>query len=194
MSDVRAFIALEMPPDIHQALAAASWQLKQELKDLPLRWVPVDNIHLTIQFIGEVEQKKLQLIKDVMAEKARHVQPFDISLAGMGVFPDMRKPLVLWVGVQSSAQLNQLQEEIHSGLRQRGFDLETRPYTPHLTLARVRRERRGMDLQQLAAAMRAYRPAQTPVEFVNSVALFETKLKAGGTVYNPLARAALGRA
>lgn len=191
MPIVRTFIALELPSNLQKELDKASVSLQRELKDLPLRWVRTENIHLTLKFIGETPQEKVAEIADVLKAQAAKVAPFEIALDRFGVFPDLRKPLVLWVGVNAPESLGQLQQQLEAELAAMGIPAEQRKFSPHLTLARVRRDPRMANLKRIGEMMAQAQLQNQTVGLINSVTLFRSDLKPGGSVYNPLSRSPL---
>ncbi|MEX1248484.1 MAG: RNA 2',3'-cyclic phosphodiesterase [Anaerolineales bacterium] len=188
MTVVRTFIAIEMPKVLQRALDKASVNLRRQMADLPIRWLRTDNIHLTLKFIGETSEEIIPRIVAIIEEQASKVTPFEIQLGGLGVFPNPRKPLVLWVGVQAPATLLRLQQGIEVGLTQLGIAAEERPFHPHLTLGRVRRDHRVANLKRMGELMVAAGLEPSPSALIDSVTLFRSDLKPGGSVYNPLSR------
>ncbi|MEX2161992.1 MAG: RNA 2',3'-cyclic phosphodiesterase [Anaerolineales bacterium] len=191
MSMARTFIAVEMPEPLQRALDKISVNLRKQMVDLPIRWVNTHNIHLTLKFIGETDQAIIPRIAAAVADVAKRFPPFEISLTELGVFPNPNKPLVLWVGVQAPAPLAQLQQGIESALAQWGIPVEERPFHPHLTLGRVRREHRVANLKRIAEFMAAAKMEPSASARIDSVTLFRSDLKPGGSVYNPLSRSPL---
>jgi 2'-5' RNA ligase len=188
---VRAFVALETPPEIQQALHQISADLKAKLKGLPLRWVAVENIHLTLKFLGDIWEDNIKAISDLLLAKTKSVPTFEIELGGLGVFPNPRKPTVIWVGVAAPEILTDLQKLLETELSQLGLPAEQRPFSPHLTLARVRREARTADLQRIGEIIASTRIAAPAEGRIDSVTLFRSDLKPSGAVYNALFRSPL---
>lgn len=188
---VRTFIALEMPANLQKELDKMRVSLQRDLKDLPLRWVRPENIHLTLKFIGETQQERVGEIIDVLKAQAAKVAPFEITLDRFGVFPDLRKPLVLWVGVKAPQSLGQLQQQLEAQLAALGIPAEPRKFSPHLTLARVRRDPRLANLRRIGEVMAQAQLQNHAVGLIESVTLFRSDLKPGGSVYNPLDRSPL---
>lgn len=193
MGSVRAFVALELPSAIQDSLRKISADLQVKTKGLPLRLVPVEKIHITLKFLGDMDEAKVQPISDLLGAKAKSTSAFDIKLNGMGVFPSPRRPNVIWVGVIAPASLLDLQSQVEGELSSLGFVPEKRPFSAHLTIARVRREARPADLQRIAEIV-----ASTDVAAVtgriDTLTLFQSQLKPSGSVYNPLSRNPLAAA
>jgi len=131
---MRLFVALEIPGEIRDALALV---LKELRGFAPLaKWVRAENLHVTLKFLGETESDKVSAIANALGS-IRSEQPITLEFRGLGFFPNEKRPRVFWVGMESSPNLKILAEEIDQRLHRLGFPLEDRPFTPHLTLARL---------------------------------------------------------
>jgi RNA 2',3'-cyclic 3'-phosphodiesterase len=191
MTVLRTFVALEMPVAIEDQLSNVIATLKADLKEMPVRWVAVENIHLTLKFIGETSEENVQQVSSLVEQCAKNVESFDLQLKGFGVFPDTRRPLVLWVGVSAPENLATLQQKIENGLARLGYPVEDRPFNPHLTIGRVRRGTGGPDAKRIMAAMDAHKTISSDPVLINSVTLFQSVLNRSGSVYNRLFSAPL---
>jgi 2'-5' RNA ligase len=191
MSVVRAFIALELPEAMQRELDKLSVELRKLLFDLPLRWVRTQNIHLTLKFLGNASPDDLPRIQAIVDEQARKTPPIHIEFSDFGVFPNVHKPLVLWVGVRAPAGLQDLQQGIEARLVELGYPAEERGFNAHLTLARVRREHKLANLKRIGEVMAAVKLEPSAAGIIDSVTLFRSDLKPGGSVYNPLSRSPL---
>jgi 2'-5' RNA ligase len=130
---VRLFIAIEIPSDVRNALAAL---VKELQKTAPkAKWVRPENLHVTLKFLGSTEEAKRDQIEDTL-KAIRSPQPVSLEFRGLGFFPNQKRPRVLWAGIESSANLRPLAEDIDRSMHGLGFPLEERRFTPHLTLAR----------------------------------------------------------
>lgn len=191
MSVVRAFIALELPEAMQRELDKLSVGLQKLLSDLPLRWVRTENIHLTLKFLGNTSEDDLARIQAIIDRQARTVAPIQIEFSEFGLFPNAQKPLVLWVGVKVPAELQALQQGIEANLAEIGYPAEERGFTPHLTLARVRREHKLANLKRIGDVMASVRLEPSAAGVIDAVTLFRSDLKPGGSVYNPISRSLL---
>jgi RNA 2',3'-cyclic 3'-phosphodiesterase len=131
----RLFIAISLTEDVRHNLVELQQTLRKFARDA--KWVKVEGIHLTLKFLGYVEEDKISEISNSMQPIAQSTQPFPIQVNGCGFFPNSRRPNVLWGGVISD-QLQLLQKQIEDATEQLGFERENRPFSPHLTLARFR--------------------------------------------------------
>jgi 2'-5' RNA ligase len=130
---VRLFVAISLSNELRARFSA----LLQELRPLapPTKFVPAENLHLTLKFLGEVPPAKLDEIRSVLST-VRSQQPVTLEFRALAFFPNKRHPKVLWVDAQSTASLKSLAANIDRAMHTLGFPLETRAFTPHLTLAR----------------------------------------------------------
>jgi RNA 2',3'-cyclic 3'-phosphodiesterase len=130
---VRLFVAIEIPGDIRSALAAFVKELRGTAPRA--KWVRAENLHVTLKFLGETESAKLQAIQGALG-LIRSAKAVTLELRGLGFFPNEKRPRVFWAGMEGSANLKALAEDIDRSVYRLGFPLEERPFTPHLTLAR----------------------------------------------------------
>lgn len=191
MSVLRAFIALELPAEIQQPLAAQCAQLKTMMEGMPLRWVPVENIHLTLKFLGDVSETSVNTIADIMNSSCSHYAPVEIGVGGLGVFPDMRRPRVIWVDVEAPEELAQLQQRVEADMQRLGYPPEEREFSPHLTLARVQRKAKRRDLAEISTCLQAQKLGFLAAAVIDEVALIKSELKPNGAVYTKLSSAPL---
>lgn len=189
MEAIRAFIAIELPETIRTQLDAIEKQVQAKAGESgrhAVRWVPTSNMHLTLKFLGEVSVANLQsLARMLQSEAARH-KAFDLHISGLGAFPNLRRPRVIWVGSQGPAELNTLQKVIEAETRQLGYPSEERPFSPHLTLGRISQSARPEEVTQLAHALGEMQVGDLGTVHVDHIHLFRSDLKPSGAVYTAL--------
>jgi 2'-5' RNA ligase len=184
---IRAFFAIDLPAAFIEEIRRLQGELQKAGADV--RWVRPEGVHLTLKFLGEAEEKFLEgLTESVRIVCAVHPCP-TLTLAGTGVFPDRRKPRVVWVGLEGDlGALAMLQYDIEWVAEAYGFKPEKRAFSPHLTLGRVRSSR---GQQELLAALNGLKPS--PLSFTAAeVRLIRSDLKPSGVVYTPLQECPLG--
>ena len=135
---MRLFIALEIPSAVRENLAALLASLRAITKEPG--WVRAENLHVTLKFLGEVAEGKLEPARTALGE-VRSAQAVTLEFRGLGFFPNEKHPRVFWAGVQASANLKTLAEDIEDAMERLGFPREKRQFSPHLTLARFERPR-----------------------------------------------------
>jgi 2'-5' RNA ligase len=190
MSMLRAFIAVEIPGGIQQKIHRETSNLRKGIDSL-VRWVPAQNMHLTLKFLGDVSPNSVEFIQQMLRTEAGNISCFDIHLAGLGAFPNLKRPRVLYVGVQAPAALDALARGIDSASRRLGYEPEERPFSAHLTLGRVRQNVNTADQQQIRRAIESTQVDLLGTARVDSVHLYKSDLNPGGSVYTRLYSAPL---
>jgi len=177
----RIFIAVKTDPQGDLLRMFSS--LKARLGAENIKWVDPANLHLTLAFLGDTEEKKIAVLKSMLNDKCSGFGNFDFHLTGTGVFKNFRDPRVLWVGIRSAERLIQLNKIISEGLKIIGFELEERQFKPHLTLGRVKSIK---DTENLKIMLESYRDVHFQTVHVNEVILFESILMQAGPIYKAL--------
>ncbi len=184
---IRSFIAIEIPDFIRSQIAG----LQDEMRRFHahVSWVNSRNIHVTLKFLGDIQESLVPQIGDVLGEISSRARPFEITIENLGFFPNARRPRVLWVGVTDPQQLERLFREIEDGLSRLGFAREKRGFTPHLTIGRVRNPGR---IREVVGQMQtlSFQPGSFEAE---AVSLIKSTLKPTGAVYESLGRFEFGR-
>ena len=173
---LRTFLAIDLPSSLQTVVMQNIRKIKQELPGIS--WSNPENFHINLKFIGWMEESQVPHVRRMVEQAVLHVSPFDLELKGLGAFPDNRSPRVLWIGVGGAVDdLANLSERI--GLE---FPEEGRPFRPHLTVARVRKNHRavGQVLETLGAFTDPFFCGHVSVE---RVTLFKSDLRPGGAVY-----------
>lgn len=151
-------------------------------------WVRPESIHLTLKFLGEIDDAKVREVSLVLEKASSAVGPFTIDVQGIGCFPNSRSPRVVWAGIKESAPLASLQKRVDELLMGAGFEPEDRPYTPHLTLCRVKSPEDGRALGRLIAEAK---PEAKASFTVSSFSFMKSVLKPSGAEYTPITEFAL---
>ena len=191
MSVIRAFIAVDLPPEIIKRLEQISALLKQSLGDVSVRWVPTENIHLTLKFLGDVSLTNLEMLKEVLLTEVSVHRSFEVSVGGLGAFPTTRHPRVIWIGVEAPADLASLQRGIETAMARLGYAREDRPFSPHLTLGRVPRNATSGDTHLIGETLDTNKVGFLGVAPVDTVFLYRSDLKPAGATYTKIFTASL---
>ncbi|HXG41345.1 MAG TPA: RNA 2',3'-cyclic phosphodiesterase [Dehalococcoidia bacterium] len=182
----RLFVALELPPPVLEALASVQAALKAQGLE-GLRWVRPQGIHLTLKFLGETPSSRLDELLRALEEAAAGTGPLRLSLAGLGTFAGRRGPRVLWVGLQGDLQrLAGLQRRVEENMSRLRFPREERPFSPHLTLARVPDQDSARVAVPLERAVRAVKVPPVTMS-LSEVSLMRSHLLPSGAVYERVA-------
>lgn len=187
---LRAFIAVEIPAEIQQKISRETGHLRKEIDSL-VRWVPPQNMHLTLKFLGDVSPSSIEFIKQILRNEAENVTCFDIHLAGLGAFPNTKRPRVLYVGIHAPAALDTLARGIEFSSRRLGYEPEKRPFSAHLTLGRVRQTVNATEQQLIRRTVEGTQVDLLGTARVDSVHLYRSDLNPGGSVYTRLYSAPL---
>ena len=136
---IRAFIAIDIPVDVRAAFSEAQARLKRAHTGVKVSWTKIENLHLTLQFLGYVEEPAIDKIRAALESVATQCGTFDLPVRGAGGFPDERRPHVLWVGCDDGGgKLRALAQAVQAAMQPLGFEPERRDFSAHLTLGRVK--------------------------------------------------------
>jgi 2'-5' RNA ligase len=188
MSDtMRTFIAIELSPEIKDELADIQAQLKTSNADV--KWVKPQAMHLTLKFLGNITQEKIEEVKKALDTISPNHKPFEISLFQIGGFPKLEYPRVIWVGIDKGcSRAEAIAKDVVEGLSNIGFEKEKRPFTAHLTLGRVKSPK---GRNELVSKMKAldFKPSASCT--IDKITLFQSTLTPQGSIYTPLYEAKL---
>jgi len=191
MEQVRSFIAIELPDELKLELVQLEGRLKSS-NPPSVKWVDPDGIHLTLKFLGNVAVDKIGKITKVMEEATRGIPSFNLKVRELGVFPNLRRVQVAWVGVQGEVdKLGQLQERIESGLAPLGFAPESRKFSPHLTLARLRNQASLNERQSFGQLIATTKFEAVHGIKVDAISLVRSQLTREGAIYSRISSASL---
>jgi RNA 2',3'-cyclic 3'-phosphodiesterase len=191
MSMLRAFIAIELPAELQKAISQCIGQLQKTAGKSGVRWVLVENIHLTLKFLGEVSPSSVDLIQQMLSTEANLHSRFQITVGQLGAFPNPRRPRVIWLGVDAPPELAALQRGIESAAAKLGYPPEDRSFSPHLTLGRVREKASSTELTALCASLESMKTRSLGIAQVEGIHLFKSDLLPSGAVYTRLFSATL---
>lgn len=177
---MRLFIALDFPPGVRER----AWRASAPLRDarFPVKWVGEDGLHVTLKFLGQVKRDRVPGLREALDGAAAAVAPFDLRLGGVGGFPSLANPRVVWLGVEAPPALARLQDAVEEATVRLGFEREARGFHPHVTLGRARRganRRRFAGFEEVAG-----RVALDEACRVESVELVESVLRPQGARYS----------
>jgi 2'-5' RNA ligase len=176
---MRLFIAIELPDDLRMLLEGMR-------TDIPgSRWVPLEQIHLTLAFLGQVDDATLGLLTAALA--TIEAPGFNLCFSGTGCFPDRRRPRVLWVGLEPESLLNSLASLVREAVLACNISLEERPFSPHITLARLK----FPSPREVGAFLDQPRKRELPPVSVRKFTLFQSLLTSRGAVHTPVQTFAL---
>jgi RNA 2',3'-cyclic 3'-phosphodiesterase len=184
---IRSFISIELPDAITRSIADLIAELRKAGADVA--WVPAAKIHLTLKFLGNTDDSLIPEIKERTRKKLSHYSAFYIKIVGVGWFPLSKRPRVLWIGMENSEHLKGIQKDIDAEVAGFGFALEDRPFSPHLTIGRVRSQK---GITEMLMRLEAFRTADFGAIEVKSIHIMKSELKPAGAEYSSIAEIPIG--
>ena len=186
MEQVRSFIAIELPDGLKEELAQLQTQLKSS-NPSSVKWVNPFGIHLTLKFLGNIDVARISEITQAIKAATQEMSPFHVEVRGLGVFPNLRRVQVVWVGIKGEVdKLGKFQQRIESNLARLGFTPETRPFTPHLTLARLRSQASPNERQRFGQLISETKFESEYSIKVDSINLMSSQLTREGAIYSQI--------
>ena len=181
LETARCFIAIEIPQPIQALLKDIQTRLQSEIRKAS--WTKSGNFHLTLKFLGDVHSETIDDLSRVMQKVADVKTSFPIEFGGIGAFPNLYRPRVLWVGVKQGASIvSRLAKTVNLELKHLGFPIDNR-FHPHLTLARLRTP---MNLEPLKNVLRQYDTMDRAVVNVKEITVMRSELHPNGAIYTPV--------
>lgn len=188
---LRVFCAVELPGDVREQVGARVADLREKFPNVRASWERPEKLHLTLKFLGEIKPSRVEALSDAAGRAAARVSPFHIKLSGAGAFPPRGPARVLWLGVaDESGGLSALQRQLEEECFAEGFPREPRPYSPHLTVARLRTP---AGVRPLAEHHRESSFESEPFA-VSDLVVIRSELGPAGSRHTPLSRHPLGTA
>jgi 2'-5' RNA ligase len=188
----RLFIAIELNSEIHSNLNQVITALKG-FDQHRINWVKPENIHLTLKFLGETSSQNILQISNALTQAVQEISPFALNVTGTGCFPSPHQPRIFWVGLQAPMQLNDLQKNIEQALLPMKIPVEKRPFSPHLTLARVPEGCPYEIANLIYTRLLQYQKTNFGNLTVEHVTLFQSTLTHEGAIYSRLAAFSLSK-
>jgi 2'-5' RNA ligase len=187
---IRAFIAIDIPDDVRAAIEDAQARLKRAHVGVKISWTKIDNLHMTLQFLGYIEETLVDKIKSGLQFVAGQHRSFDLAVHGAGAFPNENRARVIWVGCDDAdGRLKALARSVQAAMQPLGFEPEHREFSAHLTLGRIKAPRPDVALTRAVESLKNTAFGTLRVEAIH---LFESQLHPEGSIYSKLSTHALG--
>ena len=184
---IRTFIAIELPEKIIYTIGKVQEKIKSY--GFKIRWVSPENIHLTLKFLGNIKKADMEKVAKAISESVTGYHSISLSVKGIGVFPGIKRPRVLWLGISKQLDLlTELQKTLDETLETMGFPKEKRPFKGHLTLGRIKDK---IDPKRLHDVLKEFTKFESEHFFADRIILYESELKPKGAVYTKLIEAHL---
>jgi len=187
--EIRAFIAIELKEETRKKLREIQSELRKLIRS-KVSWPKPENIHLTLKFLGDVSIEQVSSIKEELKQINKSFSHFNMSLGGIGAFPNFRNPRVIWLGITTgNEEVIQIATQIDKTTNKLGFPLEKREFTPHLTLGRIKQR---VNLENIEPKFTKYDKLDMDIP-VDRFALIKSELNPRGAIYTTLEEFILGK-
>lgn len=188
---IRTFIAIDLPASVREALGQVSNQLQSKLPATPVRWVNYEKMHLTLKFLGDISTENISMVEKILTSEAAKRQAMEIGIGGIGAFPKIRHPRVIWIGVEAPSELFDLRRGIEDGVARLGYNYDKYEFTPHLTLGRISRKASVSDVRKVGNVLHDFQVGFIGVARIDAVHLYRSDLQPDGAIYTRLYTAEL---
>jgi len=187
---MRAFIAIELPKEIKNTLSQLQDRLETSKADV--KWVEPQNIHLTLKFLGEIDEKKLEKITQASEEIAKSTAAFHVHIWSIGAFPRINFPRIIWVGIDKGEQeIKDLAQQLEVKISETGIPKEGRPFSSHITIGRARSNLNRQDLVQNLSNLINELKEGAPEFLVSKIIIFKSTLTSKGPIYEAVKEVSL---
>ena len=188
MKHIRTFVCIEIEDELRRKMSQVSAKLSAAGAEV--KWVAEENLHLTLKFLGGVDETLINEVSAAVGEVAGRFEPFDVTLAGVGAFPGGGSPKVIWCGLQEpTGKLEKLYYALNKALRPYAEKEEHRKFSPHITLGRARSGRGREGLKDL---IEDNRETEIGAQAVDTLTVMMSELTPKGPIYTPLSKSPLG--
>jgi 2'-5' RNA ligase len=185
--DLRCFIAIRVPGAVRKAIAETMDILKKSGADV--KWVPEENVHITLKFLGSTNEASIGEIKESLHRSVAAYRPFSVRITGTGYFPAGRRPRVVWIGIDDAGTVSDLQRNVEEVMVKFGYEREKRPFSPHLTIGRVKSDKRLAEMLKMLDTFREKRFGEMEIK---EITLMKSELRSAGAEYSSLAEIPFG--
>ncbi|MFA5362234.1 MAG: RNA 2',3'-cyclic phosphodiesterase [Candidatus Omnitrophota bacterium] len=179
---MRTFIAIELPEEVKEYLRRLQGKLKKPGADV--KWVTPGNIHLTLKFLGEIDENTVQAVENIIEKTARTKRSFIVHVSSLGGFPGLTSPRVIWIGIdKGDTEVKEIAQDLEKSLEEIGIPPENREFSSHITIGRIRSK---LNRAGLAQALTDFKnaPQTENIEFpVKKITLFKSTLTPQGPIY-----------
>lgn len=181
---MRTFIAVELEKGLIETIDSFIFRTYREIGKNKISWVKKENLHITLKFLGEIEEKQVEVVKDVLKNVSQNVKEFTISIEGLGVFPKINFPRVIWLGIKNGeSELKSLANLIEEVLTKYNFPKEQKEFLAHLTIARVKQVKK---INEIIDYIEKYKTQTFGISRISNITFFQSILKPEGPEYKIL--------
>ena len=190
---MRTFIAVDFQTEILTKIERIIDYLRTQTPVDALKWVKRDNLHLTLKFIGEISPDKIYQVKALMAEALLSSTAFAVEVKGLGMYPNANNPRVVWLGIENGSGLVDTHKRLNNILSQVNIKPDTRPFSPHLTIARVKKNALPNQVKLVGGTLSQFKVGSLGITRVENIRLYQSELTPQGSIYTPLTTIALNQ-
>ena len=183
---MRLFIAVNLPQNTLEKIEEITDFFKKKTAPAPLKWVEMDHLHLTVKFIGEIDDLKVNQIEKILNRSLETQAPFEIEVCGLGMYPHNNHPRVIWLGITGGEPLVRLHNVLDEDLAALGIKREGQPFASHLTIARVRRNATPSSVKSIGQTLSQFTVEPLGAITIDHVHLYQSVLTPSGPIYTPL--------
>ncbi|MFH2038931.1 MAG: RNA 2',3'-cyclic phosphodiesterase [Chloroflexota bacterium] len=189
---IRSFVAIELPSTTQEEIIWRTTRLR-ELHPYPvIRWVKLGNIHLTLKFLGDITEKELAILANLIASEAAGEEPFSFSFSNLGIFPNIKRPRIIWIGIESPIRLIEFQRKIEDLTTNLGIPIDNKPFSPHITLGRFGKSNLMLNPGNLFTELDSTIVNSIDTVKITAIKIFQSDLRPDGPVYSVIHNIPLG--
>jgi 2'-5' RNA ligase len=190
---LRTFIAVDFSPEIIRKINEIIDYFKTQTPERALKWVAPKNLHLTIKFLGEVPEEKIEQIKSLIKETLNDVKSFQIGVEKLGMYPNPQKPRVVWLGITGAGPLKEIHKMLEPQLQKADIQPDRRGFSPHLTIARIRRNADIQSVKEIGEILSKFTVGSLGSCTVDHIVLYKSELTPQGPIYTVLLSSPLNK-
>ena len=183
---MRTFIAVDFPSYMLKKIEEITAFFRTLTPEKDLKWVETNNLHLTIKFLGEIEEYKIAQVKHTLSKALKDQISFDIEIKGLGMYPNKNNPRVIWLGIVGANPLMKIHKVLNQELTALEITPERRAFSPHLTIARIRRHTDHKQARQIGEILSEYRVESLGAITIEQIHLYQSVLTPSGPIYSLL--------
>lgn len=182
---MRIFIAINLSKSARKEISKLLKELQR--KHWKVKWEKAEKLHITLAFMGKIEQQEISKIKKVCQNSIKNIHPFTLKFKGLGCFPDYQWPRIVWLGtIGDLKNLALLQKNLYKELEKASFNIKKKPFSPHITLGRVKKARSG-ERREIGRQLKALQKLDFKSKIkVNKITIYQSILSRTGSAYKKL--------
>jgi len=190
---LRTFIAIDFPKEILEKISRIITFLQSQTTEKALKWVETDIMHLTLKFIGEISEDAVRDVQTIMRHTLQGQNAFEVSIEGLGMYPNPKNPRVVWLGISAEKALFDIQKNLDLALQKINIPSEKRGFSPHLTIARLRKSTDVKTIRLIGETLSQFKVDSLGTVLIKEIRLYQSQLTPTGPIYTPLLKIPLNQ-